>query len=133
MLRLLKVKYPHVHATVNIPNDTSLDVENGLSAKALYHQDGQHFTISMQVASVCKQHPEQFDLGVTVVGAFFCDTPLSTDEEKQRAHTVAIDMLFPLVQALFADMTAKADVPPYFFDKLPINPTEIVIEKKAAT
>ena len=124
MLRLLKLKYPKIHATIDVPNNTTLETENGVSATAKYSDDRKRVLVTLNAFSKSIEHPEWFDLSAQMVGVFSCEA-LQTEEDYNKAQAEGYDMLFPLLQSLFVDLSTKAGIPPYYFDKPVLKITNV--------
>ena len=127
MLRLLKLKYPQISSTINVPNNSVLETENSVATNVQYNDDRKRILVTLQAYSKCKDHPDWFNIEVEIVGMFEAEL-LDTDNKIREAHVQGYDMLFPFLQALIAELTSKAGIPPYFFDKPPVDFPDIKVK-----
>lgn len=130
MVRLLKLKYPNLRLVAEIPDDVVVETESSVALRASYRTDNKRLMVTLEGYSKSTEHPEWFDLYAKIIGIFECDPP-STDDEKRQAHLECYDLLFPFLQVLFAEVTAKAGIPPYHFEKPVITFHDVKVEKKA--
>ena len=129
MLKLLKIKYPKIHSVVDIPQDMQLETENGISITAKHNDEHKRMLFIIEAFSAAKDHKELFDIEMQVIGVFSYDS-LQTDDEIRGAHLQAYEMVYPFVQTLFAELTSKAGIHPYFFEKITVNFEDVEVVKR---
>lgn len=126
MLTTQKIYYPKINSEINIPEDSTIEIQNALSLNIDYSKKNQACVASFDVSSVCNEHPDWFSIKIQVIGIFGYDKA-DTIEEKKFIHKEAYDMLFPYAQSMVSDLTTKAGHPPFILEKFDMNFSEIEI------
>jgi preprotein translocase subunit SecB len=92
-----------------------------------HKQQGKIVKVIISVSSVNKKQP--FVLNTTVMGTFnFLKTPTKKDLNK-IVYVNCAAIMFPYVREIIADLTRRADIPPFHMD--PINFVALFEDRQA--
>ena len=128
MIQLQRVIFPKIHSSINIQTERKIQIENSFNLNINFDLKDKKCISTLTISSQCKEHLEWFDVSVTIIGIFTFDE-ISTVEQKKQIHSESYDMLFPYIQSVISDITAKAGLPAFMLEKAPINFDKIIVSE----
>lgn len=126
MLKLERIIFPQIHSSVNIQEEGTIEIENRFSLNVNFDSKNKKCISTFEIQSICKSHPDWFNISVKIIGVFFCEKA-DSDADKKQIHTESYDTLFPYAQSMISDLTTKAGMMPLILEKAPIDFGEVKI------
>lgn len=127
-LQLQKVLYKKIESCFEIKENIELQVQNQFSMNINYDEDNKHCFATLKNETVAVEHPEIFRIYLELVGIFSCDG-IENETDKKVAHIQVYNYLFPYTQAMIADLSAKAGLPPLMIEMINLDPSSVNVEE----
>ncbi len=109
------------HADIKSP---STQVSPSYQFRLSYDVDNTHCMAELTQTVSTKEDPGIFNLEVMMRGFFRCEN-IESQEDKQLAHIMAYNLLFPHMQAFLRSFTSDVGLPPLMIIPEPPAPSTI--------
>lgn len=120
---LEKAVFKTINSNIDFKENATIEIETQFSLSVEYFGETEKCIATLINETRFNEHPEIFDISLTVIGHFFCpDMPEKlSDDDARTVHTTIYDALFPYAQSMIADLTTKAGLPPLMIKKADLN------------
>lgn len=127
-LQLQKVIYKRVNSFFDIKEDVELQVQNTFSMNVNYADDNKMCFATLINTTNAPKNPDVFNIDLEIIGIFNYQG-INSVEDKQEAHVLIYNYLFPYTQSMVADLSGKAGLPPLMIEMVKLDPAEVNINE----
>ena len=129
-LTLKKQAVREMHFTLNLTEDSRIEMENTINFSVDYLDDNQRCIAKYRQIAREKAFTPRLAIEVEMRGIFACEE-IFGEEDKKLAHVLAYEALFPYMQAVFSQITLNAGLPAMMLEKVRLDPKNVSVPTPA--